>query len=109
MPSRRTFRTLASVATATVAGCLGTSKSTEQADKLGSQPIPGEAPAITVEKSLSPDKHTYIERNDTVRYPASMSQGEISEYKYAPFDHWATVEGASVAADVIRKRVRNEL
>ncbi|MFB6270385.1 MAG: hypothetical protein ABEH83_10600, partial [Halobacterium sp.] len=60
---------------------------------------------LRVERTVVNEEYEYVESNDTVRFPAARSGGTVVQYEYEPFDEWAAVEGASVAATRVRARL----
>lgn len=131
MPSRRQFLGVAAGVVATSAGCVSvpaggsdpddqpspatsttadttiTNASTTAHENEG--PVRGGADPITVEETVTDPDYVYIESNDTVRYPATMSGGEVSTYGYEPFDDWAYTEGAVVAARAVRNQITEQV
>jgi len=125
MPSRRQF--LGATATGAVvatAGCLGsfetgddgpttdesptTSATTSAALSPGEQ-IQGEAESISTTETVTDDQYEYVEANDTVRYPATMSGGEVASYGYSTFEEWTEVEGASAGSLAVLDRLESRL
>lgn len=116
MPSRRQF--LGATAVVATAGCLGSFDT----DDAGSDGTPtttaalatgertrGEADPIATEETVTDDDYEYVESNDTVRYPATMSGGEVSSYGYSPFEDWTETEGASVGSTAVLDRLESRL
>jgi hypothetical protein len=135
MPSRRDLLT-ATGATATAivtAGCLESLDSDAGGTPAGTEPTPtrngtardeqptttpalapgdrarGEAEPIATEETVTDDQYEYVESNDTVRYPATMSGGEVASYGYTPFDEWSETEGASVGSMAVLDRLETRL
>ncbi|NHN43051.1 hypothetical protein G9C85_15650 [Halorubellus sp. JP-L1] len=124
MPSRRAVLratgavTAASAAMAS-AGCLSgplgstpvepttTTAASDTTEPSG--PVRGEADEIAVEETIAAEKYEYVASNDTVRYPAAKSGGEVVEYGHQPFEEWTEVEGASVAARDVLSRLERAL
>ena len=70
----------------------------------------GNAPPITVERSVTDDTVEYLPTDDTVRYISGYKSTLATEtdsdeterepiYKTVPFNHWATVRSANVARE----------
>lgn len=99
MQRRRNLLSIASAMMVGLTGCLNTF----QASPGGSTPLEvgedtraqGERREIT--SSELQDEFEYIPSNDTIRYPAKRSGGEVIEYAYAPYEHWAESEAQSGA------------
>jgi len=125
MLSRRQFlgatATTAAVATA---GCLGsfdaggdgpttdetpTTNATTTAALSPGEQTRGEAKPVSTTETITADRYEYVEANDTVRYPATRSGGEVSSYGYSAFGRWAKVEGASAAGPAILGRLDSRL
>ncbi|WP_232688437.1 hypothetical protein [Halobacterium zhouii] len=110
MPSRRRVLGLAAAALTTTSGCVAApvSGGAPVADVHATRPqdgkTRGEADPISVERTVTDADYEYLPSNDTVRYPATMSGGEVDNYGYAPFEKWADVETLSVAAQAVRNR-----
>lgn len=125
MPSRRQLlgATATTVGAAT-AGCLGdletggdgpTTDGTPTTDATTTPALSpgertrGEAEPVSTTETITDDSYEYVESNDTVRYPATMSGGEVSSYGYAPFEDWTETEGASGAATAVLERLGRRL
>lgn len=73
--------------------------------RLRGRPGPREGRPIDVEQTVTDPDYVYVPENDTVRYPATKSGGEVSRYGYEPFHEWAYTEGAFVASRTVRDRL----
>jgi hypothetical protein len=97
--SRRQF--LGSAATIVTAGCLSTpTTETNQATPPGDPPegaVRAEGDSLTVERAIDPSRATYYPSNGTVRYGGPDSENYTS-YHTLPFEDWAYLKAASVAA-----------
>lgn len=131
MPSRRRVLALAATGTALTAGCLSpttsepdaatpsndrTDATTASADDEpttggdpATGPVRGGAAQASAEREVVDEDYEYVEGNDTVRYPATMSGDSVVDYGYEPFEEWAHVEGASVAADRVHSLLAERL
>lgn len=64
----------------------------------------------SVERDLSmDDDQTYVESNDTIRYPARRSGGETVSYGTIPVGEWLSLQAVFVAKDAVRARLDAEL
>lgn len=117
MPSRRRFLAFATTATASaLAGCTAEvptgdntvdtpPSSLDEGDRVRAS-----APAISVERELSvDDDQEYVEANETIRYPARSSGGEIVEYGHVGVDEWMPMEAMFVARDGVRDHLKSEV
>jgi|GEM_PF-844551 hypothetical protein len=117
MPSRRGF--LGAVATGTTAattGCFaaGSSDRTTTTTTVPSlddgDRTRGAAAAISVERALSLDEdETHVESNDTIRYPATKSGGDVAAYGYLDVEEWTTLQAMFVAKHAIRDHFETAL
>jgi hypothetical protein len=113
MPSRRKFLSLALGSIAAISGCISPPVSDGNNVEPPRPPSSsengktrGEADPITVEETITDPDDEYVPSNDTVRYPATMSGGEVDEYRYISFENWADVETLSVAEDAVESDLR---
>ena len=117
MPSRRHYlgfaASAAAVATAGCVSALGSDEEpTNSADTstlAANERTRGEADSITVERTITDSSYEYVSENDTVRYPAERSGGDVAEYGHKPFDDWAYIEAASVASRVVWQQLESRL
>jgi len=120
MPSRRRF--LGAAGLLAVAGCLSapsapSDRTTGEPADAGpttergttAEPVRGDAPEVSVERTVDEDDYRYVAANDTVRYPAAKSGDTVVQYGYEPFADWARVEGASAAADRVSSLLAERL
>ena len=117
MPSRRRFLTFAATATASaLAGCTaevptgdGTVNTPLSSLDAGDR-VRASAPSISVERDLSvDDDQTYIEHNETIRYPATKSGGEVESYGHISVDEWMPLEAMFVADQAVHAHLESEL
>lgn len=99
MVRRRDILSIATSALIGLTGCL----SSFQAMPGGSGPLEvGEdtrakgAPKELTITELEGD-FEYFPSNDTIRYPAKRSGGEVIEYDFGPYEHWAEQEAHDAA------------
>jgi len=66
---------------------------------------------VSVERSVSAEAEgiEYFPSNETIKYPALMSGGEVAEYGTMPVDHWVVIETAEAVHDPVRQAVRDRL
>lgn len=103
-------------ALAVVPGCLSFSDSggsqtetTNEAELDSDNKVRGESSTISIEKSINNSDFTYINSNDTVRYPSERSGGKIVEYGYEPFDNWSYMQGARIASQAAYQQLKGRL
>lgn len=111
MPSRRRVLGFTAGALATASGCIAAPVSGGEPTAVPDTSVlpeegktRGEADPITVERAITDSDQKYIPSNDTVRYPATMSGGEVEDYGYVSFETWTDIETLAVAARAIRDR-----
>ena len=115
MPSRRRFLACTVAATASaMAGCAadapigdGTVNTPPTSLDDGDR-VRARAPAISVERDLSlDDDQTYIEHNETIRFPGTKSGGEVESYGHVGVDEWMPLEAMFVARDTVRDHLES--
>lgn len=111
MPSRRQFLTCsAATAVAAAGGCLSTPTTDNQPSMTDGERLRAQAAKISVERTLSLDADsTYVESNETIRYPARRSGGETTSYGTIPVGEWMRLQAVFVSKDAIERRLDSEL
>lgn len=119
MPSRRRFVALAAVAGATTvtAGCAARAPTSGGTSDEGAVPslddgdrVRGRASAVSLDRALSLREHqSYVEENDTVRYPKSTSGGGEFSYGYVDLARWLRLEATFVGKQAVRERLDDSL
>ena len=117
MPSRRRFLAFAATATASaLAGCTaevptgdGTVNTPPSSLDDGDR-VRASAPPISVERDLSVDDgNEYVESNETIRFPATKSGGEVESYGHISVDDWMPLEAMFVADQAVYAHLESEL
>ena len=67
------------------------------------------ADPITTNQSVTDGDYTYVPGNHSVRYPATMSGGEVASYRTIPFEQWARVECAEAGTIAVREHLNATL
>jgi hypothetical protein len=103
-------------ALAVAPGCLSFTDSggsptetTTEAELESDDKISGEDSPVSVEKTVTDSDYTYLDSNDTVRYPSERSGGKIVEYGYEPFDNWSYMQGARIASRAVYQQLEGRL
>lgn len=117
MPSRRRFLACSAGAAATaLAGCVaepptdGSAVNAAPSAFDDGDRVRATASPIAVERELSVDDDSeYVEANETVRYPATKSGGEIVSYGHISVDEWLPLEAMGVAERAVRDHFESEL
>ena len=106
MPSRRSVLSLTTGVFVAFAGCSSLRAVTPPKPRTSSEgEARGEAPAITLDPQSTDSESTYVPSNDTVRYPATESGGEVDSYRHVSFARWSRAEAASIAVRAVRERL----
>lgn len=117
MASRRRFLAFAATATASaLAGCAAevptgdTTVDTPPSSLDEGDRVRARGSAISVERELSVDDgNEYVESNETIRYPATKSGGEVESYGHISVEEWLPLEADFAARDGVRDHLGSEL
>jgi hypothetical protein len=117
MPSRRRFLAFAATATASaLAGCTAevptgdTTVDTPPSSLDEGDRVRARGSAISAERELSVDDgNEYVESNETIRYPATKSGGEVESYGHISVDEWMPLETMFVADQAVHAHLESEL
>lgn len=117
MPSRRRVLALAAASLGVSAGCVAeppiggaTSDGAVGPPLEHGDRVRARAPAVSVDRKLEPGDHqTYVESNDTVKYPKSTSGGGEFTYGYIDTPEWRRLEAGFAAKDAVGEQLRARL
>lgn len=116
MPSRRRVLTTTVSALAVAPGCLSFTDSggsptetTTETELDSDDKISGTGSPVSIEKTVTDSAFTYVDSNDTVRYPSERSGGKIVEYGYEPFENWSYMQGARIASRAVYQQLEGRL
>lgn len=111
MPSRRHF--LATVVAVGAAGCTvraPSASTTTVASLDDGDRVRGRGDELSVDRERSPDDgQSYVPSNETVRYPATRSGGEVDSYGHIAVEEWLQLEAAFVAERAIHAHLDDRL
>jgi hypothetical protein len=116
MPSRRRVIGYTACALTGVAGCVSVPDvSNDPNDIPDTSTLPAnertraEGDPTSVERTVTDFDNEYIPENDTVRYEAVSSGGNVKEHHYVSFEEWADNKAESVASSGIRRYLETRL
>lgn len=69
----------------------------------------GNGEQVSVEKTITDDAITYLEKSDEVRYPIVYAGGEPQEYTTNKFKHWAKRKSAFVGSTAVLSAIEERL
>lgn len=111
MPSRRQF--LGLVAAVGTAGCTARAPSastTTVAPLDDGDRVRGRGDELSVDRERSlDDGQSYVPSNETIRYPATRSGGEVDSYGHIAVEEWLQLEAAFVAERAVRDHLDDRL
>lgn len=96
------------VAASAAAGCIAPTATGPALDDGERTRARGSTASVERDLSLD-DDHTYVESNDTIRYPARRSGGETASHGTIPVGEWLALQAVFVAKDAVRDRLDAEL
>jgi len=114
MPSftrRRFLKVSTTLGTTALAGCttvLNEDSSTPTRTSEEPTPVRGSADSIEIKQTFSNENITYINGNNTVKYPQARSGEGSVKYDYRPFKEWAYAKGASISASAVWSRLQDQ-
>lgn len=76
--------------------------------RLGER-VRAEGEPITASDRIREPHYEYVASNNTVRFPAATSGGEVSEYSYAPFEEWASWRAGDIARASVEEALQSRL
>jgi hypothetical protein len=100
MPARRRTLALLSGALASTAGCLADTGGRRGTLEHGERERATGDPARTTKQVTDPSLE-YVPSNESVRYPAKQSGGEVVDYGTTSFERFAVIEAATAGAQYV--------